>query len=320
MRQLDCDAAIRSIDGLTLLTLSESKELLPAPALCASIHDAHGRQCASLDLITNEIESSPTLARLLRALIDQAARAVSERLFRMCYRDTWIVAARSIYAPEAFLLAVDADRRVMGADHAARLFLEVKGRPFGPATSVDTVLELESQLFKEFAGDTSLRLLGRDDGTPYSVLVTPPYFEMAPSDHEDRVLLHARPRLDSLQELAVAPESAEDAAGLAPYLLRRIQQHINTNLESRLRIEELAACAGMSVAHFSRMFSRSVGTSPHNYVMRRRLLRAQQLLCETRLNLTEIALSTGFADQSHFSRRFRDVVGLTPRAFRQRHW
>jgi AraC-like DNA-binding protein len=318
LRPLDCDAAIRSIDGITLLALSESKELLPVPALCACIHDDQGRQCASLDLITNELESSPTLGKLLRALIDSAARAVSERLFRTCYRDIWIVAARSIYAPDAFLLAVDAQRRVVGADYCARRFLEIKGCPFGSATLVDAVFELDSQLFKELEGDTSLRLVGRDDGTAYSVLVTPPYPGMAPASHE-RVLLHTRPRLDMLKELAATPAAEDDPAGLAPYLLRRIQQHINTNLESRLRIEELAVCAGMSVSYFSRMFSRSVGTSPHNYIMRRRVLRAQQLLSETKLDLTEIALSTGFADQSHFSRRFRDLVGLSPREFRQRH-
>lgn len=112
---------------------------------------------------------------------------------------------------------------------------------------------------------------------------------------------------------------AARSAGLASRLFRRVRQHINTHLDSKLSNEELAASVRLSVSHFSRSFARSVGVTPHNYVVQLRVARAQQLLAETDLALTEIALTTGFADQSHFSRCFLQWVGLQPAAFRKRH-
>src|ERR1700691_2367557 len=66
----------------------------------------------------------------------------------------------------------------------------------------------------------------------------------------------------------------------------------------------------------ARSFRSSVGLAPHAYVMRRRILRAQELLASTELPLADIAIATGFADQSHFCRRFRDMTGVPPRTFR----
>jgi AraC family transcriptional regulator len=111
----------------------------------------------------------------------------------------------------------------------------------------------------------------------------------------------------------------EKSRGLPAWLFRRIQEYINAHLDSALSVEELATSAGLSASHFSRSFVKSVGVRPHVYVVRRRVLRAQQLLAQTDLNLAEIALATGFSDQSHFCRRFRQLVGLPPGAFRARH-
>ena len=73
------------------------------------------------------------------------------------------------------------------------------------------------------------------------------------------------------------------------------------------------------MSHFARAFRDSVGLTPHSYIVRRRLLQAQELLAKTEQPLAEIALSTGFADQSHFTRRFHQFVGLPPRKFRAQH-
>jgi AraC family transcriptional regulator len=59
--------------------------------------------------------------------------------------------------------------------------------------------------------------------------------------------------------------------------------------------------------------------TPHAYVMRQRLLRAQELIASTDLPLIDIAAETGFADQSHFSRRFHQMTGVSPRTYRVRH-
>jgi transcriptional regulator GlxA family with amidase domain len=154
------------------------------------------------------------------------------------------------------------------------------------------------------------------NATPRSI--TPPDSISCQPDY-DYALLHARPTLDTITDPASKASRKMAAAGLPPRLFRRIQEYINTHLDSGLRNAELAASLGLSVSHFSRSFARSAGTTPHNYVIRLRLSRAQELLTETDLALTEIALTTGFADQSHFSRRFLHSVGLQPKAFRKRY-
>jgi AraC family transcriptional regulator len=91
---------------------------------------------------------------------------------------------------------------------------------------------------------------------------------------------------------------------------------IEANLASDVGLGELAAVAIMSPHHFSELFRRSTGESPHRYVVTRRLERAKNLLRETDLNILDIALSVGFADQSSFTKVFRRRVGVTPGAFR----
>jgi AraC family transcriptional regulator len=102
-------------------------------------------------------------------------------------------------------------------------------------------------------------------------------------------------------------------------MLKSIEEYIDVHLEKALSVEELASHLGISPSYFARSFRNSVGLAPHAYVMRRRLLRAQELLASTELPLIDIALATGFADQSHFSRRFHQMTGVPPRAFRLQH-
>jgi AraC family transcriptional regulator len=102
-------------------------------------------------------------------------------------------------------------------------------------------------------------------------------------------------------------------------MLRSIEEYIDGHLEQNLSIEELASHLGISPSYLARSFRSSAGLTPHAYVMRRRLLRAEELLASTELPLADIALETGFADQSHFSRRFHEMTGMPPRTFRLQH-
>jgi len=104
--------------------------------------------------------------------------------------------------------------------------------------------------------------------------------------------------------------------GLAPRVLRRVKEYIDARVDERISVEALAALANLSVCYFVRAFKRSVGVTPHDYVIRRRVERARELLSDTDLSLSEIALAAGFADQSHCARRFRQHVGMSPRAYR----
>jgi len=105
--------------------------------------------------------------------------------------------------------------------------------------------------------------------------------------------------------------------GLPPGPLKRVQQYVEDHLAERVSTERLAAIAGLSVFHFARVFKQSQGMTPHSYLLHRRIVRAQELLGETESPLSEIALVSGFADQSHLARHFREHVGVSPAIFRR---
>ncbi|PIK71301.1 AraC family transcriptional regulator [Methylobacterium frigidaeris] len=104
--------------------------------------------------------------------------------------------------------------------------------------------------------------------------------------------------------------------GLSPSVRRRIAELIEARLGEALTLEVLAEEAGLSTFHFAKMFKASFGLAPHRYVTERRIARAKDLLVEGRASLAEIALTCGFASQSHFTRRFAQATGLTPAAWR----
>ncbi|WP_245929994.1 helix-turn-helix domain-containing protein [Mangrovibacter plantisponsor] len=104
--------------------------------------------------------------------------------------------------------------------------------------------------------------------------------------------------------------------GLAPVVLRQTMEWIEHHLDTSITLDKLAAQAGLSEFHFARMFRQSVGVAPHQYVMQRRMIKAEQLVKAGQLPLTDIALQCGFSSSSHFSNRFRAVYGCTPSAMR----
>jgi len=93
-------------------------------------------------------------------------------------------------------------------------------------------------------------------------------------------------------------------------VLERLRDYVLAHLDEPIEVAALAKVAGRSPFHFSRVFSRSVGVSPHRYVVHLRLQRAIELAREGRSSLAEIAVHTGFADQSHLSRWVRRVHGV----------
>jgi transcriptional regulator GlxA family with amidase domain len=113
-----------------------------------------------------------------------------------------------------------------------------------------------------------------------------------------------------------AAQPSVHRGGLPPRALRRVREFIESHLEESISIQALAAIVGLSMCHFARAFKQSEGVTPHDYVLRRRVKRVQELLADTDLPLSEIAIAVGFADQSHCARRFREHVGLTPSRYR----
>ena len=96
-----------------------------------------------------------------------------------------------------------------------------------------------------------------------------------------------------------------------------VDRFIDTHLAAAIDTAQLAHAANLSRSHFARAFRRTQGEPPYAYLRRRRIERAQRLLLTTRATLAQIALDCGFADQCHFTRVFKRLVGATPGIWRQ---
>ncbi len=107
------------------------------------------------------------------------------------------------------------------------------------------------------------------------------------------------------------------SGALAPWQERLSKQMIDARLDGDLRLADLAAACGLSVDHFARAFQKSTSLPPHRWLILRRIERAQHLLLTTRLSVSEIALESGFHDQSHFTNTFTRHVGAPPAAWRK---
>ena len=105
--------------------------------------------------------------------------------------------------------------------------------------------------------------------------------------------------------------------GLAPWQIRCATEFIIGRLAEDISLSEPARACGLSVSYFSRAFKISVGTSPHRWLLLQRVLRAKSLLRDPARPLAEIAAACGFADQSHFTRVFTNIVGASPGAWRK---
>lgn len=104
--------------------------------------------------------------------------------------------------------------------------------------------------------------------------------------------------------------------GLAPHQRRHLAEFIEAHLGDALSLGQLASLCALSEYHFARMFKESFGVPPHQYLLARRMAQACRLLRVSDQPLGEIAMACGFASASHFSNRFRQVMGTTPGDYR----
>jgi AraC-like DNA-binding protein len=105
--------------------------------------------------------------------------------------------------------------------------------------------------------------------------------------------------------------------GLAPWQEHRACEWLAAHLDGSRPLKEIAAQCGLSVSHFSRAFRQSTGLPPHRWLLQRRIEAAKALMDDRRQPLAQIALTTGFADQCHFTRVFSKHVGVSPGAWRR---
>src|SRR5439155_13330786 len=105
--------------------------------------------------------------------------------------------------------------------------------------------------------------------------------------------------------------------GLGSARLRRIKELVHAKMEDDLSLDEMAQSVGLSTAHFARMFRKSTGETPHQFVLRQRLERAKAMLRAPDARVLDVAVACGFKTQQHFAQVFRDVWGVSPTEYRQ---
>jgi AraC family transcriptional regulator len=132
-------------------------------------------------------------------------------------------------------------------------------------------------------------------------------------------LLSAEPLLDDVTAPGPLPDSVKPTVrcGLAPWQIRKVRMHVESNLSAKISTQDLASISGLSQFHFSRAFRDSFGDSPHRYLLRRRIERSQGLMLTTKASLADIALECGLVDQAHLGKIFRRLVGESPGVWRR---
>jgi AraC-like DNA-binding protein len=278
-----------------------------------------GRRYGSLGILAGRDATSDGAKVVLEALLSLAARSIAERWFRLHHSKAWILAAAPVAdRSDSLLLALDQRLKLQGVDFRAARFPRSGATATQPPRWEDFFLPILPLPSLRARGDIRLQLRGTRNGEPWTALLTPP--DHCGSDTwTDDTLLYARPRCHAL----TGPLTIDDLLTQQPSLTRatreKMEEYIEAHLETPLPVESLAKVAGMSCSHFTRAFRNAVKMPPHKYVMWRRLLRAQDLIKNSNEGLADIALATGFADQSHLSRYFHLTLGESPSQFRRRH-
>jgi AraC-like DNA-binding protein len=123
--------------------------------------------------------------------------------------------------------------------------------------------------------------------------------------------------VETLVPSAPAARKKRAVAALPKWRLMQVLRYIETHIGEPITLANLAATAGLSRMYFAKQFRTTTGMRPHDFVLRKRIERAQQLLAATSDALVDIALSVGFQTQAHFTTVFKKVVGSTPYQWRR---
>jgi AraC family transcriptional regulator len=128
-------------------------------------------------------------------------------------------------------------------------------------------------------------------------------------------------RAASLLRKQIGPEvtqaTPDKSGGLRAWQARKVRAYIDSHITAPVLVADLCALVQLSEAHFSRVFRRTFGKSPHAFVIGRRIELAAQYMLQTEEPLSDIALRCGFTDQPHLCKHFRQITGYTPAAWRR---
>ncbi len=139
------------------------------------------------------------------------------------------------------------------------------------------------------------------------------------SSEERSQLYHGLKKIGLYGEKRQLARFKDRPGGLAPWQLRRATDYLAKQLSASVSITEIAAKLRLSQSQFRRAFKVSMGIPPYRWLLNVRIAKAQELLRDGVLSLVQIALASGFADQSHFSRVFQKIVGVSPGTWQRGH-
>ena len=105
--------------------------------------------------------------------------------------------------------------------------------------------------------------------------------------------------------------------GLGPARLRKVKELVHAKIEDQLTLVEMAQSVELSAAHFARMFRKSTGETPHQFVLRQRVERAKEMLSSAHTRIIDVAVACGFKTQEHFAQVFRQMCGVSPTEYRR---
>ena len=285
----------------------------------APIFDPHGNLVAVLDVSRVAGEKDQGSLSLVLDTVTVAARAIEERLFREKFHHVWTIAALPGDNRPALLLAVDEHQWILGADRIARNVLGLDDARLAGGVPLSAAFEFDRSIFRQPGErDVPAQIMRSGGGGSWYALLTPPLGKSRLARSWAEAIVHSRPRINTLGQMPVDESLAPSRGGLPPVLTQRVCEYIESHLDQKIGLEALAAIAGLSTHHFARAFHQSTGLPPHSYLLSRRLERAERMLRETLLPLSEIAAATGFSDQSHLARHFRRRTGMSPRLARSK--
>jgi AraC family transcriptional regulator len=132
-----------------------------------------------------------------------------------------------------------------------------------------------------------------------------------------QALLEAASLLRKQIDAGAEAADVEGRGRLLAWQVRKVREYIDAHIAEPLLIADLCALIQRSEAHFSRSFKRTFGESPHAFLIRRRLQRAEHYMLQTDASLSDIALQCGFTDQAHLCKHFRQLTGGTPASWRR---
>jgi AraC family transcriptional regulator len=201
--------------------------------------------------------------------------------------------------------------------------IEVLMVGFDPALIQQTVLELNDYNRRKLVANCDLEIFPKDklnDPLIYQISLALKH-ELNTNGSVDRLYTESLTDTLLVHLLRYCSSQPFDRSlldrGLANSQLQEIVDYIYENIAYDLSLSELATIAGMGVHHFGNLFKRSTGLSPYQYVIQQRLDRAKELLKDRDLSIVDIAIQTGFANQSHLTRLFSKHLAITPKKYRE---